>query len=103
MAFPIPPPIPRKWDDGSILQNYNTMQRRIPHKDRLFLAYTRAGVNNDHVLRHRAPIFVARFDEKRMYLVKETEKILVPEIGARLVNFTVTDISENEVRLLTAE
>lgn len=102
-GFSYSDPIPWKWDDGSILQNYNTMQRWIRHKDQLFLAYTRRGANNDHVFRHRAPIFISRFDEKRMCLIKASEKILVPELGARLGNFNITDISENEIWLLTAE
>lgn len=96
-------PMPWKWDDGTILENYNTMQRWIRHKDALYLAYTRKGANNDHVFRHRAPIFMARFDEEKLCLIKETEVILVPELGARLGNFTVTDISDNEFWLLTAE
>ncbi|MBE5785940.1 MAG: hypothetical protein E7324_00195 [Clostridiales bacterium] len=96
-------PIPWKWDDGSILENYNTMQRWIRHKDGLYLAYTRRGANNDHVFRHRAPLFMARFDEERMCLVKDSEVILVPELGARLGNFNVTELSENEFWLSTAE
>ena len=96
-------PIPWKWDDGSILQNYNTMQRWIRCKDALYLAYTRKGAHNDHVFRHRAPIFMARFDEENLCLVKDTEVILVPELGARLGNFTVTDVSGNEFWLVTAE
>ena len=32
----------------------------------------------------RAPIFTARFDENKKCLVKETERILVPELGANL-------------------
>jgi len=96
-------PVPWKWDDGEILQNYNTMQRWIRYKDQLYLAYTRRGAHNDHVFRHRAPMFMARFDEKNQCLVKDSEVILVPELGARLGNFTVTDVSENEIWLLTAE
>ena len=96
-------PIAWRWDDGSEIGNYNTMQRWIRYKDALYLAYTRKGAHNDHVFRHRAPMFMARFDEEKMCIVKDTEVILVPELGARLGNFTVTDISENEFRLITAE
>lgn len=97
------PPVPWRWDDESILENYNTMQRWIRYKDNLYLAYTRRGANNDHVFRHRAPIFMARFDSEKLCLVKESEVILVPELGARLGNFTVTEISDKEIWLLTAE
>lgn len=96
-------PTPWRWDDGSILQNYNTMQRWIRGGGELYLAYTRRGAHNDHVFRHRAPIFMARFDAKQMCLVRDSEVILVPELGARLGNFTVTQISEKEIWLLTAE
>lgn len=102
-GFEFDEPMPWKWDDGSILENYNTMQRWIRYKDALYLAYTRKGANNDHVFRHRAPIFMARFDEKNLCLVKESEVILVPELGARLGNFVVADISDNEFWLTTAE
>ena len=96
-------PQPWKWDDGSILENYNTMQRWVRHKDVLYLIYTRRGANNDHVFRHRAPLFMARFDEENLCLVRDTEIGLVPELGARLGNFSVTDISDKEFWLLTAE
>ncbi len=96
-------PKPWKWDDGSVLENYNTMQRWIRHKNGLYLAYTRRGAHNDHVFRHRAPIFMTRFDEDNMCLVRSEEVILVPELGARLGNFTVADVSDNEFWLMTAE
>lgn len=96
---------PREWcfEDGTPIGNYNTQQRWIRHRDGLYLAYTRRGAHNDHVFRHRAPMFMARFDEDRGCLLRDTEVILVPEMGARLGNFTVTDVSENEFWLVTAE
>ena len=96
-------PQPWKWDDGSILPNYNTMQRWIRHKNALYLAYTRRGAHNDHIFRHRAPIFMARFDAENLCLIRETEVILVPELGARLGNFNVTELSDREFWLTTAE
>ncbi len=102
-GFDYSTPTPWKWDDGSILENYNTMQRWIRHKDQLYLAYTRRGAHNDHVFRHRAPIFMARFDEEKMCLVRDSEVILVPELGARLGNFTVTERACGEIWLVTAE
>jgi len=96
-------PKPWVWDDGEVLPNYNTMQRFIRHKDGLFLAYTRRGAHNDHVFRHRAPMFMTRFDEDRKCLIRSEEVILVPEMGTRLGNFSVTNISPTEEWLLTAE
>ncbi len=96
-------PEPWKWDDGSVLENYNTMQRWLRFGDCLWLAYTRKDRLNGHVFRHRAPIYAARFDAERKCLIRETEKILVPELGARLGNFYMCDLSEREVLLATAE
>ena len=96
-------PIVWKWDDGTILENYMTQQRWLRFKDGLYLAYTRKGANNDHVFRHRAPMFMARFDEDNLCLIKSTEVILVPELGARLGNFNITDVSDTESWLVTAE
>ncbi len=96
-------PTPWKWDDGSILENYNTQQHWIINKNGLFLAYTRRGAHNDHVFRHRAPIFMTRFDEERSCLIRNEEIILVPELGARLGNFWAIEADENQSWLITAE
>ena len=56
----------------------------------MFLVYTRKGANNDHVFRHRAPLFIAQVDPGEAALIRSTERILVPERGARLGNFAVT-------------
>ena len=69
----------------------------------LFLVYTRRGANNDHVFRHRAPLFMARVDPRRLRVIRETERILVPERGARLGNFGVTDVSASETWVTVAE
>jgi hypothetical protein len=92
-----------KWDDGTVLPNYNTQQHWVCHSDGLFLAYTRRGANNDHVFRHRAPLFIAQVDTERMCLIKSTEKVLVPERGARLGNFGVTHISPFETIVTVSE
>ena len=96
-------PRPWRWDDGSLLENYNTQQHWLRPDGALYLAYTRRGAHNDHVFRHRAPIFMAKFDAARGCLVRATEKILVPELGARLGNFNVIDYAPDESWLITAE
>ena len=96
-------PRPWRWDDGSLLENYNTQQHWLRPDGALYLAYTRRGAHNDHVFRHRAPIFMAKFDPARGCLVRATEKILVPELGARLGNFNVIDYAPDESWLITAE
>lgn len=85
-----------KFDDGSDLGNYNTQQHWVTHSDKLFLVYTRRGANNDHIFRHRAPLFIAQVDPMSLRVIRKTEQVIVPERGARLGNFGVVDVSPNE-------
>ena len=94
---------PWKFDDDTDLGNYNTQQHWVTHSDGLFLVYTRRGANNDHVFRHRAPLFMAQVDPERLRVIRRTEQVLVPERGARLGNFGVTDVSENETWVTVSE
>lgn len=97
------PPTPWRFDDGSELGNYNTQQHWVTHHDDLYLVYTRRGANNDHIMRHRAPLFIARVDTQRLCVIRATERILVPERGARLCNFGVTKVSDDETWITVAE
>jgi len=96
---------PRPWtfDDGEELGNYNTQQHWVTHSDGLFLVYTRRGADNDHVFRHRAPLFMAEVDHDKLCVIRETERIIVPERGARLGNFGITDISADETWVTVSE
>jgi len=96
-------PVPWTFDDGSNLGNYFTQQHWVSHGDELYLVYTRRGAKNDHIFRHRAPLFIGQVDTERLCVIRETERILVPERGARLGNFGVTEISDNEVWVVVAE
>jgi dienelactone hydrolase len=96
---------PKKWlfNDGEDLGNYNTQQHWVTHRDGLFLVYTRRGANNDHVFRHRAPLFIASVDPATLRVIRSTEQVLVPERGARLGNFGVVDVSSSETWITAAE
>lgn len=96
---------PRKWlwDDGRDLGNYNTQQHWVTHASALFLVYTRKGADNDHVFRHRAPLFMGQVDPQNLRVIRDTERILVPQRGARLGNFGVTKVSPNETWVTVAE
>jgi len=96
---------PRRWtfDDGSDLGNYNTQQHWVTHRDGLFLIYTRKGANNDHVMRHRAPMFIARVDPEKLQVIRETERILMPNRGARMGNFGVLDLTPDETWVTESE
>lgn len=96
-------PTPWTFDDGQELGSYNTQQHWVTHSDGLFLTYTRRGANNDHVIRHRAPLFIARVDPDRRVILRATERILVPDRGAQLGNFGVTDASRTETWVVTSE
>jgi hypothetical protein len=94
---------PWKWDDGTSLGNYNTQTHWVNHSDALYLVYTRKGANNDHVFRHRAPLFIAEIDPQTLRVKRATERILIPERGARYGNFGVTEVSENETWVTETE
>lgn len=96
-------PVPWTFDDGEELGSYNTQQHWVTRGDTLFLVYTRRGADNDHVFRHRAPLFIAEVDQEKLCVIRDTERILVPERGARLGNFAVTDVTENETWVTVAE
>ncbi len=89
-------PKPWTFDDGAELGSYNTQQHWLAHRDGLFLVYTRRGANNDHIVRHRAPLFMARVDPEKLQVIRATEKVVVPERGAEMGNFGCARINENE-------
>jgi hypothetical protein len=87
---------PWTFDDGSELGSYNTQQHWLAHSDGLFLCYTRRGANNDHIIRNRAPLFIAQVDPERLCVIRETEQILMPERGLMLGNFGAASITTDE-------
>jgi hypothetical protein len=94
-------PVELCFDDGENAGNYNTQQHWITGGGKLYLVYTRRGADNDHVFRHRAPLFAAKV--KEMKLQRETEFVVVPERGARLCNFGVTQLSDTRAMVMAAE
>jgi hypothetical protein len=96
---------PRPWlfNDGTDLGSYNTQQHWVTHTDGLFLTYTRRGADNDYVVRHRAPIFMAQVDPDRLCVIRETERVIVPNYGAQLGNFGVCEASPYETWVVTTE
>ncbi|MCC6822231.1 MAG: hypothetical protein IT579_15980 [Verrucomicrobia subdivision 3 bacterium] len=96
-------PAPWRFDDGTELGSYNTQQHWLAHSDGLFLIYTRRGANNDHIVRHRAPLFMAQVDPTTLRVLRRTEKVVVPERGAELGNFGAATISASESWITVAE
>lgn len=67
---------PWTFDDGKPLGSYNTQQHFAELAGKLYLIYTRRGAGNDHIMRHRAPLFIARIDTRALTIVRDTEQIL---------------------------
>ncbi|MCA9049129.1 MAG: exo-alpha-sialidase, partial [Planctomycetaceae bacterium] len=120
-------PIRWTFDDGEELGNYNTQQHWVHGRNALYLVYTRRAANyrnapanvigttdpsllqpdvrnnNDHVFRHRAPLFMAEVNPQTLQIIRATEQVLVPERGARLGNFGVTQVSPDEAWVTVTE
>ena len=92
-----------RFDDGKLSGNYCTQQHWITGGGKLYMVYTRRDAKNNHVFRHRAPLYMAEFDPERMCLIRSTEIITIPERGARLGNFGCMQINENEAWIVAAE
>ena len=80
--------------DGKNLGNYNTQTHWLAGGGRLWLVYNRRAENNDHMFRHRAPLFMAEVDPVAMRVKLDTERIVAPERGARLGNFGCQSFSD---------
>lgn len=96
-------PRPWLWEDGTELGSYNTQAHWVTHDDGLFLVYTRRGANNDHIPRNRAPLFIGQVDTEKLCVLSSTERELMPQRGAKLGNFGVTEVNENETWVTDAE
>ena len=88
----------REWhfDDGSLLGSYNTQQHWVTVGGGLFLVYTRRGANNDHIFRHRAPLFIAQVDPEALVVIKATERVLLEENDACLGNSGICRVNDRE-------
>jgi len=88
----------REWlfDDGKPLGSYNTQQHWVTVGGGLFLVYTRRGAGNDHMFRHRAPLFIGQVDPGTLRVIRKTERVLIPENQATLGNSGVCRISDKE-------
>ncbi|MEN9576563.1 MAG: hypothetical protein RL514_4418 [Verrucomicrobiota bacterium] len=96
-------PTPWLFDEGADLGSYNTQAHWLAHSDGLFLVYTRRGANNDHIIRNRAPLFMAQVDPATLRVLRATEKVVVPERGAELGNFGCNVFSEAESWVTVSE
>ena len=95
----------QKWtfDDEQDLGSYNTQAHWLTHSGGLFLTYTRRSANNDHIMRNRAPLFIAQVDPDTLQVLRRTEQVLLPERGVMLCNFGAAAISPGESWVTDAE
>lgn len=96
-------PISWTFDDGAELGSYNTQQHWLAHRDGHFLVYTRRGANNDYIVRHRAPLFMARVDPEKLRILRASERVIVPGRGAEMGNFGTRASDENESWVTVSE
>jgi hypothetical protein len=94
---------PWRFDTGEEIGNYNTQQHWLSLGNKLYLVYTRKAANNDHVFRHRAPLFIAQVDPEELCIIKNTERVAVPERGARLGNFGCLQVNSDEAWIVVSE
>ena len=95
----------REWrfDDGKPLGSYNTQQHWVTIGGGLFLVYTRRGADNDHIMRHRAPLFIGQVNPETLQIIRSTERILIPENHATLGNSGVCRVSDTEFWITCGE
>lgn len=97
-------PIEWKFDDDELINSVNTQQHWVKSPWGLYLVYTSANrPESANVIRGRAPLFIAQFDEERMCLIKESERVLVPNTGAQLGNFGAFDFDRTHSWVVTSE
>jgi len=72
---------PWAWTDGTPIAMSTTQQHFLVHSDGLYLVYTRKADSNQRVMRWRTPLWMARIDEDRAALIKETERVVFPQRG----------------------
>ncbi|EMI55140.1 sialidase [Rhodopirellula sallentina SM41] len=92
-----------KFDDGKLLGSRNTQQHWATIGGRLYLVYTRENGRNGHIMRNRAPLYIAQVDPERLHVIRDTEQVIVPENHATLGNSGVCRIHENETWVTVAE
>lgn len=97
-------PVEWMYNDSTYVWTENTQQHWVKSPKSLFLVYTSSHREESaNVFRGRAPLFMAQFDEKNMVLMKETERVLIPNNGAALGNFGAFDLDEHESWVTTSE
>ena len=94
---------PWRWDDGSVVETEQTQQHWLKHGDTLFLTYTRKSERSNGVFRSRAPLWIARVNPDGLTLIRDTEQVLAPENGARMSNWCVANVTDDQAWVIVDE
>jgi hypothetical protein len=114
---------PWNWDNGEQLITSTTQQHWLEINNELWLVYTRKSKDNEHIMRWRAPLYMAKvsfnnksgmpFDKNKNIpcLIRNSEKTIIPirasendtTNAARMGNFDVRSLNENEALLTVGE
>jgi hypothetical protein len=97
------PMVEWRFDDNTTLGSYNTQQHWLARGGKLYLVYTRTGLNNDHVFRHRAPLMMAEVNPETLQVIRATEHPVINERGATLGNFGVNFVTDRESWITVGE
>ena len=96
-----------QFDDGEKIEMSSTQQHFLYCGGKLHLVYTRANGTNSHVVRFRAPLYIAEVNDD-LKLVKASEEIVLPMLdegdhAPGMGNFQAIAISDNEAIVSVGE
>lgn len=94
---------PWRFDDGSVLECFDTSQKLLQHGTKLYLVYTRKSDSNGGVYLDRAPLWIAEVDADNLALLKSTEKVVFPQKQAAMGDFCVVSTLGSEAWVITGE
>jgi len=98
------PAVDLLWEDGTpVSGSMNTQMHWIARPDGLYLVYTRQDSINEDMFRYRAPLWMAEVNPATLRLMKETERIVMPNTTdrAQLGNFGTLDVTP-ELSIVTS-
>ncbi len=75
------PKQPWAWENGEPLTLSTTQQHWLTHSEALWLVYTRKDATNLNVPRWRSPLWMAQVDTKKLCLLRDTERVVLPLVG----------------------
>jgi hypothetical protein len=96
-------PLPWLFEDGEELGNFNTQQHWLVQGDTLYLLYNRRSELNNGVFRCRAPLYIAEVNPDSLRIIRDSERIVFPENGARMGNFNVINVTPEEAWVVCGE